>query len=185
MRTLFVLTLLLALTACHRDPASPIAERVKRGQPTAPVSNEPGHAELAAGLAAYSSGDHQRALKFFQEAADKGVADAQFYTGLMHAEGQGVVQSYAEAVQWYEKAAAQNQPDALFALAKLHVIGSGVASDTARAIELYKRAEEAYPPSELRDQVIEQRLALQAVMKESQTAQTTTVTADEAAKKTP
>jgi TPR repeat protein len=183
MRTLFVLTLLLALSACHRDPTSPIAERVKRGQPAAPVSNEPGHAELAAGLSAYSVGDHQRALKFFQEAADKGVADAQFYTGLMHAEGQGVAQSYAEAVKWYEKAAAQNQPDALFALAKLYVIGSGVAPDSAKAIELYERAEEAYPPSELREQVAEQRLALQAVMNESQTAQA--ATAGEAAKKSP
>ncbi len=183
MRTLFALTLLLALAACHRDPASPIAERVKRGQPPAQVSNEPGHAELSAGLSAYSIGDHERALKFFQEAAEKGVADAQFYTGLMHAEGQGVVQSYAEAVKWYEKAAEQNQPDALYALAKLYVIGSGVPPDPAKAIELYKRAEAAYPPSEQRDQVTEQRLALEAVLKESQTAQADT--AGEAAKKNP
>jgi TPR repeat protein len=182
MRMLIALTLLLALTACNRDPTSPIAERVKRSQPAAPVSNEPGHADLSAGLSAYSSGDHERALKFFQDAANKGVADAQFYTGLMHAEGQGVARSYTEAVKWYEKAAEQNQPDALLALAKLYVVGSGVAADSAKAIELFKRAEQAYPASELRDQVTEQRLALEAVLKESQTAQTTTVTAPPADK---
>jgi TPR repeat protein len=183
MRTLITLVLLLALGACHRDPASPIAERVRPGKPAAPVSNEPGHKELAAGLAAYSAGDHERALKFFQESAEKGVADAQFYTGLMHAEGQGVARSYTEAVKWYEKAAEQNQPDALSALAKLYVVGGGVAPDSAKAIEFFKRAEAAYPPSELRDQVTEQRVALEAVLKESQTAQTTTVT--EAAEKSP
>jgi TPR repeat protein len=174
MRTLVALALLMVLTACHRDPASPIADRRKPEQPAAQVSNEPGHSELAAGLSAYSAGDHERALKFFQDAAEKGLADAQFYTGLMHAEGQGVVRSYAEAVKWYEKAAAQNQPDALYALAKLYVIGSGVQPDSAKAIELYKRAEEAYPPSELRDQVAEQRVALEAVLNESQTAQAAT-----------
>jgi TPR repeat protein len=183
MRTVLTLTLLLALAACHRDPTSPIAERGRPAKPAAPVSNQPGHPELAAGLAAYTAGDHERALKFFQEAAEKGVADAQFYTGLMHAEGQGVARSYAEAAKWYEKAAEQNQPDALFALAKLYVIGGGVAPDSAKAIELFKRAEEAYPPSELRDQVAEQRLALEAVLKESQTAQA--ATAGEAAKNSP
>jgi TPR repeat protein len=182
MRTLVAVTLLLALAACHRDPTSPIAARGKPAQPEAPVSKEPGHPELAAGLKAYTAGDHERALHNFQESAEKGVADAQFYTGLMYAEGEGVTRSYAEAVKWYEKAAAQNQPDALFALAKLYVIGGGVAPDPAKAIELYKRAEEAYPPSELRDQVTEQRVALESVMKESQTAQ---ATGNEPVKKSP
>jgi TPR repeat protein len=183
MRTLLTLTLLLALAACHRDPTSPIAERARPGKPAAPVSNEPGHPELAAGLAAYNAGDHERALKYFQESAEKGVADAQFYTGLMHAEGQGVVRSYAEAAKWYQKAAEQNQPDALVALAKLYVIGGGVTPDSAKAIELFKRAEQAYPPGELRDQVTEQRLALEAVLNESQTAQATVIS--EPAKKSP
>jgi TPR repeat protein len=130
-----------------------------------PIPDAPGKENLAAGYRAYDVGDYQRALQNFREAADKGMADAQYFVGLMHAEGEGTTRSYAEAAKWYEKAAAQNHADALFALAKLHVIGGGVPADSAKALELYERAEQAYPPGEKRDQVAEQRLALAEVLK--------------------
>jgi TPR repeat protein len=183
MRTFTLLCVLLALSACNRDPAATIAARDKSPSAKAvsvttgddnPEPTGPGAHHLKAGQGAYAVGDHERALNFFRDAAQAGNADAQFYTGLMYAEGEGTRRSYAEAAKWYEMAAAQNQPDALYALAKLYVIGSGVPSDSGRALELFRRAEEHYPPGEKRDEVAEQRAALEAVLKESQTAQAPT-----------
>lgn len=192
MRTFILLCVLLALSACNRDPAATIAARDKSPSAKAvsvstgddnPAPTGPGAKDLIAGQKAYAVGDHERALSRFREAAQAGNADAQFYTGLMYADGEGAARSYAEAAKWYEMAAAQNQPDAVYALAKLYVIGGGVPADSGRALELYQRAEELYPPGEKRDEIAEQRVALEAVVKESQTAQASTD--GEAAKKSP
>lgn len=169
MRTLAVLLLTLVVVSCTPPPDPRIVgTRTASAKNTPAVRNVPGGPQLAAGLKAYDVGDHERALKDFREAADKGIADAQYYVGLMYAEGEGTARSYEEAVKWYAKAAEQNQPDALYALAKLYVIGGGVDADPAKAIELYERAENAFPPGEKRDAAAEQRLALAAVLNESQ-----------------
>jgi TPR repeat protein len=171
MRALAILSVSLLLVACTPPPDPRITGGGKPAQKELPpIPNVPGGPQLAAGLRAYDVGDHERALKDFREAADKGIADAQYYVGLMYAEGEGTARSYQEAARWYEKAAAQDQPDALFALAKLYVIGGGVEADAAKAIELYERAEKAFPPGEKRDQAAEQRLALTAVLNEPKTA---------------
>lgn len=125
----------------------------------APAETSPA-AELGAGQKAYAAGDRIGALRHFLAAAEGGNADAQYYAGVMYADGQGVERDYAEAAKWYEKAAAQNQPDALVALARLRVLGLGVDADPAKAVELYARAVQAYPPGEQRDQAQEQHKAL-------------------------
>jgi TPR repeat protein len=171
MRALAVLLASCLVIGCLPDPDV----RITGGRKPAvkelpPIPDGPGAPRLAAGYRAYDVGDYPRALQDFQAAADAGMADAQYFVGLMHAEGEGTARSYTEAAKWYEKAAAQDQPDALFALAKLYVIGGGVARDSAKAIELYERAAKAYPPGEQRDAVEEQRAALVAVLNEPKTA---------------
>lgn len=161
MRILAVVTLALLIAACTPPPDTRIT-----GGKTAASDGPPVNPELVAAIKLYNVGDFERALDEFRKPAERGNADAQFTVGLMYAEGQGVTRSYAEAAKWYEKAAAQNQPDALYALAKLYVIGGGVAPDSAKALELYGRAEQAYPAGEKRDEVAEQRLALEAVLNE-------------------
>jgi TPR repeat protein len=174
MRALTVLSLALLVVACSpKHDARIVGSRAPVEKDFPAVQNAPGGEALAAGIRAYDVGDHERALKYFRAAADEGLADAQYYTGLMYSEGEGTPHNYAEAAKWYEKAGAQNQPDALFALAKLYVIGGGVPADAAKAIELYERAEKALPPGEKRDQAAEQRTALAAVVSERQDAANT------------
>ena len=116
---------------------------------------------------AYENYDRTRALEYFLKAAERGDKDAQYYAGLMLAEGQGTPRNAKDipaAVKWYEKAAEQNQPDALVALARLYVLNVGVNADPEKALSLYERAIDAYPPGEKRDSTIEQRNALNAVL---------------------
>lgn len=146
------------------------------GAPRAHVGAAPGggasagQSALAAGQRAYAQTDFAGAFKRFHEAAAQGNADAQYYLGVMYADGQGTQRNYPEAVRWYEKAAAQNHPDALYALARLYVTGLGVEADASRAVELYGRAAAAYPPGAQRDQAEQQRQALAAVLDETKPA---------------
>ncbi|MDL1959246.1 MAG: hypothetical protein LWX01_06035 [Deltaproteobacteria bacterium] len=41
--------------------------------------------------------DYAEAVKWFRKAAEQGYADAQFFLGLMYAQGEGVLQSGAAA----------------------------------------------------------------------------------------
>ena len=48
-----------------------------------------------------------KAVKWYQKAADQGLAGGQFLLGTMYANGQGVTQDDGEAVKWYQKAVDQ------------------------------------------------------------------------------
>jgi len=120
-------------------------------------------AEYRAALDAYVAGRQLSALPHFRAAAEQGHVNAQYYTGLMYANGEGTKQDYREAAKWYRLAAEHDQPDALVQLARLYATGTGVDMDVPKAIELFGRAAKAYPPGEKRDQAIEQKNALAAV----------------------
>ncbi len=59
------------------------------------------------------------AVKWYQKAAEQGLAAAQYNLGLMYAEGKGVAQSDTDAVKWYQKAAEQGYANAKKALKRL------------------------------------------------------------------
>ena len=63
--------------------------------------------DLDAGLKAAQAGDFQTALKEWKPLADQGHADAQFFLGVMYADGRGVPEDDAEAVRWFRLAADQ------------------------------------------------------------------------------
>ncbi len=55
--------------------------------------------------------DYAEAVRWYREAADQGLAAAQFNLGLMYYNGQGVTQDYAEAHMWLNVAASRASGD--------------------------------------------------------------------------
>jgi TPR repeat protein len=51
-------------------------------------------------------------VKWYRKAAEQGIFQAQFNLGNRYANGQGVLQDYAEVLNWYRKAADQGFADA-------------------------------------------------------------------------
>lgn len=95
---------------------------------------------LEDGIAAYNRGDPKTALKLWQPLADAGNPDAQVNIGVLHANGEGVPQSYSEAITWYRKAADQGDVFALNNLGLMYMRGQGVAASDRMAVQLYRQA---------------------------------------------
>jgi len=72
--------------------------------------------------------------------ASEGDSNAQYYLGVMYANGQGVPQSDIEAVNWFRKSAEQGNPDGENSLGNMYAVGQGVPQDDAEAIRWYIRA---------------------------------------------
>ena len=64
-------------------------------------------ADFDKGLAAARAGDFVTALAEWKPLAEQGDAVAQFYLGVMYANGEGVIEDDKEAVKWYRLAAEQ------------------------------------------------------------------------------
>lgn len=97
---------------------------------------------LEEGIAAYNRGDPAAALKLWQPLAEAGNPDAQVNIGVLHANGEGVPQSYSEALAWYRKAADQGDVFALNNLGLMYMRGQGIAASDRMAVQLYTRAAE-------------------------------------------
>ena len=61
-------------------------------------------ADLDDGVAAYHSGDYEKAFREFLPLAEQGNTDAQNNLGVMYDGGMGVLENDAEAVKWFRKA---------------------------------------------------------------------------------
>ena len=106
-------------------------------QPVAAQSFKP---DYNAGLAAYLKSDDATALKHWRPLAEQGHAKAQYFLGLMHANGQGVTRDYAEAVRWYRMAAKQGNRAAQFWLGSVYHHGQGVAKNDKEAVRWWRMA---------------------------------------------
>lgn len=80
--------------------------------------------------------DDTLALRWYQAAAEKGLAEAQNGAGSILLKQR----KFSEAYGWFEKAAAQNHLQALNSQAFLLDTGQGVEQNRPRALELYTRA---------------------------------------------
>lgn len=89
---------------------------------------------------AYDRANYQTALKVWQQQADEGDAEAQYYVGQIHERGLGKDPDYPQAALWYEKAAAQNHRAAQVSLGNLYEQGLGVTADPAEALKWYRRS---------------------------------------------
>ncbi len=84
------------------------------------------------------------ALQWFERAARKGLAEAQFHLGNMYAYGLAPLAAGTDpnrlAAQWYFEAARQGNADAQYSLGILFLTGSGVTQDPAEATKWIERA---------------------------------------------
>jgi len=80
---------------------------------------------VAAGWAAYLSGDYVTAVSELEPAAEAGDAEAQFYMGTLREHGAGLPQDYGASLAWYRRAAAQGYVGAQFAIGLLYHDGAG------------------------------------------------------------
>ena len=98
---------------------------------------------------AYNAKDYDKALKYYQYAAEKNDSQAQFSLGAMYDMGNGVTQNYAEAMKWYLKAANQGNASAQNNIGVMYEKGQGVKKDCSEANKWYlKAAEQGYTPAQ-------------------------------------
>jgi len=84
--------------------------------------------------------DYGLAKMWFQIAADKGHALAQYNLGLMYFFGKGVPQDYAQSAFWCRKAADQGYIDAQYILGFMYYGGQGVMQDYAQSAVWSRKA---------------------------------------------
>ena len=84
--------------------------------------------------------DYTKAVKYFQKAADQGLANAQDYLALCYYYEQGIAQDYEKAAQWWQKAADQGHRNAQYNLGLCYKNGKGVPTDPAKAAALFQKA---------------------------------------------
>ena len=90
--------------------------------------------------AAYKRGDYAQAIKIWRPLAAQGNASAQFFTGIMYAEGKGVAQNDQEALKWFRLAAAQGNAVAQHSLGVSYAKGKGVAQNDQEALKWFRLA---------------------------------------------
>jgi clan AA aspartic protease (TIGR02281 family) len=124
-----------------KDYAAGLSFAQKSADQGGPFGSSFGLADYGAGL--YDDGDYATALKLLRPLANNGNAQAskaQYYLGLMYANGQGVSQDDATAVIWYRKAAAKEYRDAENNLGFMYEAGRGVLQDFVTAVWWYRKA---------------------------------------------
>lgn len=77
---------------------------------------------------------------FFNQAANKNHAIAQYYLGVLYETGQGFKKDIQKAIVWYGKSAKQNLKEAKYELARISYYGLGVKKDLNYAFKLYLQA---------------------------------------------
>ena len=77
--------------------------------------------------------DYEKAIYWYEQAAQQGHSGAQVGLGTMYFIGKGVEQSFSMTALWYEKAAMSGNAYAQSALGKLYFLGKGVPKDKVKA----------------------------------------------------
>jgi TPR repeat protein len=81
-----------------------------------------------------------QAVRLFRQAAEQGLAGAQFDLGLCYAEGEGVPQDKAQAARLFQQAADKGLAEAQHQLDVCYEHGNGVRYDTGEAVARYRLA---------------------------------------------
>ncbi|TCL75545.1 peptidoglycan-binding protein [Rhizobium sp. BK251] len=84
--------------------------------------------------------DAKQAASWYQLAADKGFAPAQYRMGSIYEKGNGAERDTAKAKHYYELAANQGNASAMHNLAVLYASGTGGAADFATAANWFTKA---------------------------------------------
>ena len=113
-----------------------LSDAAKSGDPLALFEIGARYSEGRAGVAA----DPKEASNWYQLAADKGFAPAQYRLGSMYEKGAGVTRDINKAKQFYEQAANQGNANAMHNLAVLHASGALGQQDYAAAASWFTKA---------------------------------------------
>ena len=88
---------------------------------------------IAPRTALADSASDQKMANHYEQAAQAGDDDAQFYLGALHSAGVGRTRSDAEAFRWFSRAADQGHAHASLIVAGLYASGRGIAKDNVKA----------------------------------------------------
>jgi TPR repeat protein len=93
-----------------------------------------------AGRKAFLAGDYAKARRILEPLADKGDAEALYWTGTMYSQGRGYKADCREAAYRYEQAVRQGYPDAAFSLGFLLYYGAGASAADCEMIPDHEKA---------------------------------------------
>ncbi len=92
----------------------------------------------------YAMGDYDKSYLEMRSLAEQSNHKlAQYYLGVMYANGQGVEQDYNTAAKWYRKSAEQAVAPAQYRLGELYMNGQGLPRDSEFAYAWFSVAAEA------------------------------------------
>lgn len=83
---------------------------------------------------------YEKAIEWYEKAANQGFEEAQCTLGYMYSNGKGVKQNYYKAVEWYRKAANKGYAKGQYNLGTMYFNGRGVKKDVEHAKILFDRA---------------------------------------------
>lgn len=95
---------------------------------------------VEAAVEVYKQGKFKQAFKMFHPLAKKKDPRAQFYMGVMHGKGEGVLKDQRKAAEWLFVSAKQNYPFAQFNLGNIYRSGKGVPKDFKKSVYWYQRS---------------------------------------------
>ena len=119
------LCLLLSFAAAEEAPAAKEAAKMSAEE------------LCGAGKEAYDAGKFEKAVEYWQLAADQGSAKAQFNMGVLYEFGEGVEQSFEKALEYYRLAADQGFALAQYNLGLMYAGGKGVEQSDEKTAEYF------------------------------------------------
>ncbi len=95
---------------------------------------------MATGMAAYLSGDYQRAIREWRPLAEAGNPIAQYHMGVIYRDGRGVDIDLSEAIRWWTLAANNGHAKAQYELGMAYRRGLGVKRDQKKSAEWLEKS---------------------------------------------
>ena len=136
------------LIAFHNGVAPKTRSNV-HPKPSAPAPQD-AKAQFEEGKRHQKAGEHESALNWFRQAAERGYVDAMFELGNLFFESYNVKTDYSEAARWYRLAAEKGHAGAQCKLGSIWEYGYGLSSDYGEALGWYlKAAEQGYAKAQL------------------------------------
>ncbi len=93
-----------------------------------------------------TSDDDMPAAKWYEMAADAGLAAAKFNLGTLYYEGNGVKKDLEKAFSLYKEVSETNEGDALFMVGRMLMEGLGTEKDPQKGLEYFGKAAAAGNP---------------------------------------
>ena len=92
------------------------------------------------GVECLLSQNDTEAGKWFQKAAEQGLAQAQFNLGVAYHNGYGIMKNQKQAVKWFTKAAEQNLGDAQYNLGVAYANGDGITQNQTTSRQMVHKS---------------------------------------------